>query len=77
MSRHVTVASVSTRPSFSGETDMVKLLDEAAHYAWRAHQMGAEILAFPAIYPQIGSDKKQEEVAEEFPQYGYTHGYTN
>ena len=67
MSRHVTVASVSTRPSFPGKTDMVKLLDEAAHHAWRARQMGAEILAFPEIYPQIGSDKKPEELAEEFP----------
>ncbi len=67
MSRHVTVASVSTKPSFSPDTDMNQLLDEAAHYAGRARQMGADILAFPEIYPQIGSKKQQAEAAEELP----------
>ncbi len=67
MSRHVTVASVSTKPSFSPDTDMDQLLNEAAHYARRARQMGADILAFPEIYPQIGSEKQQAEAAEELP----------
>ncbi len=67
MSRHVTVASVSTKPSYSADTEMDKLLDEAAHYAWRARQMGADILAFPEIYPHINSAKKRTEAAEELP----------
>jgi len=67
LSRHVTVASVSTKPSYSADTEMDKLLDEAAHYAWRARQMGADILAFPEIYPHINSAKKRTEAAEELP----------
>ena len=67
MSRNVTVASVSTKPSHSADKEMDKLLDEAAHYAWRARQMGADILAFPEIYPQINSEKQHAEVAEELP----------
>ena len=67
MSRHVTVASVSTEPSCSADKEMDKLLDEAAHYAWRARQMGADILAFPEIYPHIHSAKKRTEAAEELP----------
>ena len=67
MSRHVTVATVSTQPSCSADTEVDKLLDEAAHYAWRARQMGADILAFPETYPQINSDKLYVEAAEELP----------
>jgi len=67
LSRHVTVASVSTKPSYSPDTEIDKLLDEAAHYAWRARQMGADILAFPEIYPHIDSTKKSAEAAEELP----------
>jgi len=67
LSRHVTVASVSTEPGYSADKEMDKLLDEAAHYAWRARQMGADILAFPEIYPQINSEKKHAEAAEELP----------
>jgi len=67
LSRHVTVASVSTKPSCSADKDMDKLLDEAAHYAWRARQMGADILAFPEIYPHIDSEKKSADAAEELP----------
>jgi len=67
LSRHVTVASVSTGPSYSADREMDKLLAEAAHYAWRARQMGADILAFPEIYPHINSAKKSAEAAEELP----------
>jgi len=67
LSRHVTVASVSTKPSCCADKEMDKLLDEAAHYAWRARQMGADILAFPEIYPHINSAKKCTEAAEELP----------
>ncbi len=67
MSRHVTVASVSTKPSYSADKEVDKLLDEAAHYAWRARRMGADIVAFPEIYPHIGSAKKPHEAAKELP----------
>jgi len=67
LSRHVTVASVSTKPNYCLDTEMDQLLDEAAHYAWRARQMGADILAFPEIYPHINSPKKPAEAAKELP----------
>jgi len=67
LSRHVTVASVSTEPSYSPDNEMEKLLDEAAHYAWRARQMGADILAFPEIYPHIHSAEQPAKAAEELP----------
>jgi len=67
MSREVTVASVSAKPSYSADTEMEKLLDEAAHYAWQARQMGADILAFPEIYPQVSSNKPYVQTAEELP----------
>ena len=67
MSRHVTVASVSTAPSCSADKEMDKLLDEAAHYAWRARQMGDDNLAFPEIYPHINSANKRAEAAKELP----------
>ncbi len=67
MSRHVTVASVSTKPNYCLDTEMDQLLDEAAHYAWQARQMGADILAFPETYPHINSPKKAPEAAKELP----------
>ena len=53
MSRYVTVASVSYRPTISSDNDMDKLLDEAARFAWRACQFGADIVAFPEVYPHM------------------------
>jgi len=67
LSRHVTVASVSTKTSYSPDKEIEELLDEAAHYAWRARQMGADILAFPEVYPHRNSAVKPAEAAEELP----------
>ena len=67
MSRHVTVASISCTPTVTLDEDMDKLLDEAAHYAWRARQFGADIVAFPETYPQIGAKNQNGPAAVELP----------
>ncbi|MGQ9552642.1 MAG: carbon-nitrogen hydrolase family protein [Anaerolineae bacterium] len=53
MARYVTVASVSHRPEASYE-DVDTRLQTAAMYATRAARMGADIIAFPEVYPHLG-----------------------
>lgn len=71
MSRYVTVASVShnTRSLPEKEQNTDKIMDGAAHYAWQARQFGADIVAFPEVYPHLHLDgeKKLAEIAEEMP----------
>ncbi|NLO73586.1 MAG: carbon-nitrogen hydrolase family protein [candidate division WS1 bacterium] len=63
MSRYVTVAGVSGL-----EPPPDRLLDEAAHYVWRAARMGADIVAFPEFYPLTGlSQQHWTAAAEEIP----------
>ncbi len=62
MARHVTVASVSHAPS----GDLGARLDQAAHLVWRAKQFGADIVAFPEIYPQLGLGEAKD-LAETLP----------
>lgn len=64
MSRYVTVASVSHSPS----ADREELLTQAAKYVHRARRMGADIVAFPEVYPHLHASIEQwPEVAEEIP----------
>ena len=69
MSRYVTVASVSHTPATLPEKDrnIDKIVDGAAHYAWQARQFGADIVAFPEVYPHLHLDweKNLPEIAEE------------
>jgi len=51
MARYVTVASISERPPAPDPGRPDALLDHAAHLVWRAKQHGADIVAFPEIYP--------------------------
>ncbi len=55
MRRHATIASVSKRPEWSIETPegAACLLDDAAALIRRAAWMGADIVAFPEVYPQL------------------------
>ncbi|HXG22970.1 MAG TPA: carbon-nitrogen hydrolase family protein [Chthonomonadales bacterium] len=55
MRRHATLASVSKRPEWGISTpeDMARLLDDTATFVRRASRMGADILAFPEVYPQL------------------------
>ncbi len=71
MSRYVTVASVSHRPEVSPDEGMEKVLDQAAHFAWQSRQFGADIVAFPEIYPHLhipwDKDDNLAQMAEELP----------
>ena len=61
--RFFTVAGVSGL-----EPPPDRLLDEAAHYVWRAARMGADIVAFPEFYPLTGlSQQHWTAAAEEIP----------
>src|SRR4051812_28706067 len=53
--RPVRVATVSSRPSAGTDTaeGTGKLLKEAERYIERAGRMGADLVAFPEIYPQL------------------------
>jgi len=62
MARYVTVASVSLRP----EGDMDRRVEQAAHFAWRAKQFGADILAFPETYVHTGLGEAKD-LAEVLP----------
>ena len=62
MSRYVTVASVSGAPRGS----LQERLDHAAHMLWRAKQLGADIVAFPEIYPHAGLGEAKD-LAETLP----------
>jgi predicted amidohydrolase len=69
MSRYVTVASVSgLRPTPE------EVLEEAAHYVWRAARMGADIVAFPECFAHYGvPTEKWARAAEEVPGATVTH----
>ncbi|MGC8641388.1 MAG: carbon-nitrogen hydrolase family protein, partial [Isosphaeraceae bacterium] len=53
--RPVRVATISHRPAAGsdGAEGMARLLKEAEHYLERAARMGADLVAFPEIYPQL------------------------
>jgi predicted amidohydrolase len=55
--RPVKVASVSHRPSVGCDTprNLDRLLAETERYITRAARMGAELVAFPEAYPQLGT----------------------
>jgi len=66
MRRHATLASVSKRPDFSIATpeDTTRLLDDTAKLVQRAARMGADLVAFPEVYPQLGCPGPLTEHAE-------------
>ncbi|NLA55185.1 MAG: carbon-nitrogen hydrolase family protein [Corynebacterium humireducens] len=67
MARYVTVSSISHRPEVPIE-DMEGRLERAAALATRAARMGADIVAFPEIYPHLGAPAEQwRELAEIIP----------
>ncbi|NPV07176.1 MAG: carbon-nitrogen hydrolase family protein [Anaerolineae bacterium] len=67
MARYVTVSSVSHRPVPAVE-DMEARLEQAAALATRAARMGADIIAFPEIYPHLGAPADAwPELAETVP----------
>src|SRR5258708_5432818 len=55
MRRVVTLASISKRPAWGIGTpeDTQRLLDDTALLVRRAARMGADIVAFPEVYPQL------------------------
>jgi len=64
MSRYVTVGSVSHSPDPKYNPDDPRPFFEMVEkYIWRAARMGAEMLAFPEVYPR--PDGTPAEVAEE------------
>lgn len=68
MSRLVTIASVSHSPGPELQSDLQKLLDQATQYVQRAVRLGADIVAFPEVYPHLGYPaEKWPEIAEELP----------
>jgi predicted amidohydrolase len=63
MARYITVASVSRSPwDFRGNPG--GLLNDAAHMVWRAKHYGADIVAFPEVYPHHADSPTPAEVAE-------------
>ncbi len=67
MARYVTVGSVSCVPA-APYADMDARLAQAGLYATRAARMGADIVAFPEIFPQMGYQAEEwESVPEEVP----------
>jgi len=66
MARHVTVASISRDPrEFRGNPEA--LLDDAAHLARRAKLFGADIVAFPEVYPHHTGGENPSQIAETTP----------
>ena len=67
MARYVTVGSISHRPEAAPQ-DVEARMDRAAALAVRAARMGADIVAFPEIYVQLGMDAaKWSSCAEQVP----------
>lgn len=67
MARYVTVCSVSHRPE-APYTDLDARLEAAKTFAVRAGRMGADIVSFPEVYPQLGVPiEKWPESAREVP----------
>lgn len=58
MRRHATLAGVSKRPDYGISTpeDTARLLDDTAAFVRRAARLGADIVAFPEVYPQLRTD---------------------
>jgi hypothetical protein len=71
MRRHVTLASVSKRPDWgiSNPEDTARFLEDTAVFVRRAARMGADILAFPEVYPQLCTS---DFIAAAEPQEGGT-----
>src|SRR5256885_5768073 len=68
MRRHATLASVSKRPAggIGSEDETRLLLDDATALIRRAARMGADIVAFPEVYPQLAlHDLMDREEPEE------------
>ena len=57
MRRHATLASISKRPEHSIATpaSTSHFLDDTANLVRRAARMGADLVAFPEVYPQLSS----------------------
>ncbi|MDQ2732188.1 MAG: carbon-nitrogen hydrolase family protein [Armatimonadota bacterium] len=57
MSHHAALASVSKHPQYGIGTpeDTARLMDDTAKIIRRASHMGADILAFPEVYPQLAT----------------------
>ncbi len=73
MARYVTVGSVSHRPEAPFE-NMAARLERAEALATRAARMGADIIAFPEIYPHLDvPSERWPEVAETLPGETTTH----
>ena len=62
MSRYVTVASVSHDPACGA--DRVRVLEQAGYHAERAAHQGADIVAFPECYPQVGHPRGWDGMIE-------------
>ncbi|MHB0879174.1 MAG: carbon-nitrogen hydrolase family protein [Anaerolineae bacterium] len=73
MARYVTVCSVSHRPE-APYSDVRARLEQARLFTVRAARMGADIVAFPEVYPHLGVPiEKWPDVAEDTP--GETTAY--
>ncbi|UCH33548.1 MAG: carbon-nitrogen hydrolase family protein [Armatimonadota bacterium] len=71
MARYVTVASISRSPiEFQGNPQA--LLDNAAHFVRRAKLFGADIVAFPEVYPHHTGGETPAAVAESLTSLGPT-----
>ena len=67
MARYVTVSSVSHHPEVPYE-DMAGRLERAEALSTRAARMGADIVAFPEVYPHLGlPSERWPEIAETVP----------
>lgn len=72
MRKHATLASVSKWPDFSVATPegAARLRDDTALLVRRAARMGADIVAFPEVYPQLNGPRPLTAHAE--PEEGGT-----
>jgi hypothetical protein len=66
MRRYATLASVSKRPANGVATpdDTRCLIDDTAQLVLRAARMGADIVAFPEVYPQMACQASRPSHAE-------------
>jgi hypothetical protein len=66
MRRYATLASVSKRPEYGIKTpeDTTRLLDDTATLVQRAARMGADLVAFPEVYPQLRFPRPRTAHAE-------------
>src|SRR5215831_17592733 len=79
MARYVTVATVSHRGGGYGwparpYMDLTGRLADAERYAVRARRMGADIVAFPEMYPMLDAPREAwAELAEPLDGPTFTH----